>query len=573
MGRTSKRLFRGNTEKERNLIDKGKIYKAGIYARISSDQNPDKAVSIETQVKIAEKFVEEWNGCQRDKIQIIERYIDLGKTGSNFNRNGFERLMQAVRLGEINCVIVKDLSRFGRNYLEAGNYIERIFPFLEIRFIAVSDGFDTALEKNGSSQISAEIKNLVNDMYAKEFSKKAKIHLEQRRQEGSYVGGPPPYGYKTVWEDGLRKLAPDENTAVIVRHIFKKFVEEQCYLAVVNDLNKRRINPPSVYKREGEIYCPEDAVYKGWERSSVKLILESENYIGRLVQGKTRIIGRNEANRVKAPASQWVIKEYAHEPLVDVRLFREAGEIRDLLRQQTKSRNSLLKRSPLEENIFAKVLYCGVCGCRMTRTIYRKQRADGAGVKNVAFICRNSVSTKTEACPEVSRISKQKLEDILFVLFQREFSVHMGGQKKYVKKGKENLCQSRGRLQTKGKAAENAIARLREEESAEYIDYRTGYICQKEYESSKMQREDRLEELTRQMDSIMKEEKTLEERGTDYLKRVHWLAQWKREQELTKDFMETFIDRIYVYPGKKVEVIFLYTDEFQERTDVGCSRR
>ena len=207
MGRVSKRITAPAVADKRTRT----CYKAGIYARLSSDQDVKKNESVEVQVEIAKKFVEEFNGQKNGEvIDVVECYTDLGKTGSNFEREDFLRLLQDIRLGEINCVIVKDLSRFGRNYLEAGNYIEKIFPFLGVRFIAVADGFDTGKEGNENKQMASEIKNLVNDMYAKDFSKKAKLHLKQRREEGSYVGGPPPYGYRSEGSGKRRVLLPDE---------------------------------------------------------------------------------------------------------------------------------------------------------------------------------------------------------------------------------------------------------------------------------------------------------------------------------------------------------------------------
>ena len=172
MGRVSKRK---SASRQADAGCEGKRYKAGIYARLSSDQDLQKNESIEVQVEMARKFAEEFNRQKTGEvISIVECYTDLGKTGSNFEREGFLRLLQDIRLGEINCVIVKDFSRFGRNYLEAGNYIEKIFPFLGVRFIAVADGFDTGRDGNENKQMASEIKNLVNDMYAKDFSKKAK---------------------------------------------------------------------------------------------------------------------------------------------------------------------------------------------------------------------------------------------------------------------------------------------------------------------------------------------------------------------------------------------------------------
>ena len=244
MGRTSKRQSAGkgsDTPASAAKNQKSRQYKAGIYARLSADidkkvcRQTSKNESVEVQIEIAKKFIEEWNGKHTDKIEVVDCYIDLGKTGTNFNRGAFQRLMQDVRMGDINCVIVKDLSRFGRNYLEAGNYIEKIFPFLGVRFIAVADGFDTGAGGNETKQMVSEIKNLVNDMYAKDFSVKAKASLAQRRKEGSYVGGPAPYGYKAVWEGKVRRLIPDENTEEIVRYIFQKFIETESYTAVADD--------------------------------------------------------------------------------------------------------------------------------------------------------------------------------------------------------------------------------------------------------------------------------------------------------------------------------------------------
>lgn len=303
-----------------------KRYKAGIYARLSS--GTEKKDSIDVQIKISEKFVEEFNRKNRDAIDIAGHYCDLGKTGSNFNRDGFNRLMQDIRLGVIDCVIVKDLSRFGRNYLEAGNYIEKIFPFLGVRFIAVSDGYDTGEKGDDAGQTSiamaVEIKNLVNDMYAKDFSVKAKTGLMQRRKAGSYVGGPPPYGYTAVWEGKVRKLVPDENTAGIVEHIYKIFAEKGSCAKVSDDLNHRRINPPAVYAKTKEVYCPPDMEYKGWNRGAVERIVKSSTYAGQLVQGKSEVTARDEKERIHKSEEEWIVKENAHKALISMELYQKA---------------------------------------------------------------------------------------------------------------------------------------------------------------------------------------------------------------------------------------------------------
>ena len=428
MGRTSKRQSAGkgsDTPTSAAKNQKSRQYKAGIYARLSADINEKKNESVEVQIEIAKKFIEEWNGKHTDKIEVADCYIDLGKTGTNFNRDSFQRLMQDVRMGDINCVIVKDLSRFGRNYLEAGNYIEKIFPFLGVRFIAVADGFDTGAGGNETKQMVSEIKNLVNDMYAKDFSVKAKASLAQRRKEGSYVGGPAPYGYKAVWEGKVRRLIPDENTEEIVRYIFQKFIETESYTAVADDLNTRKINPPAVYHKTGEVYCPPDAAYKGWDKSGVERIIKSDTYAGKLVQGKTSITARDENNRIHKPEDDWVVKEEAHEPLITPEIMKEATEGRRKLREQTKSHAHPTEGCPIGENIFDKVLYCGVCGRKMTRHSYVKHYADGSRMRIDGYFCLNGGATKTDSCPSSNRIPQNVLTDILFSLLEKEFDTSL----------------------------------------------------------------------------------------------------------------------------------------------------
>lgn len=568
MGRTSKRQSAGkgsDTPASAAKNQKSRQYKAGIYARLSADIDEKKNESVEVQIEIARKFIEEWNGQHTDKIEVSDCYIDLGKTGTNFNRDAFQRLMQDVRMGDINCVIVKDLSRFGRNYLEAGNYIEKIFPFLGVRFIAVADGFDTGADGNETKQMVSEIKNLVNDMYANDFSVKAKASLAQRRKEGSYVGGPAPYGYQAVWEGKVRRLIPDENTAEIVRYIYKKFIETESYTAVTDDLNIRKINPPAVYHKTGEVYCLPDAVYKGWDKGSVERIIKSDTYSGRLVQGKTSITARDESNRIHKPENDWVVKEEAHEPLITPEIMKEAARVRRKLREQTKSHAHPTKGCPIGENVFDKVLYCGVCGRKMTRHSYVKHYADDSKNRMDGYFCMNGGATKTDNCPSSNRISKSALTDILFALFEKEFDVGLKKQRMYLDTARAIIRHKKQELEQSLHAVVCTKLRLAEEESGKYMAYRMGNLSQKDYVEYKMCKENRLQDLEKQEKNFREQEVSLERDGETYLKAVRALIKLKNEQVLTRELIESLIDKIYVYPGKRVEVLFTYSDALVER--------
>lgn len=573
MGRVSKRGGSAtNTDGKRiQSVPKGRRLHAGIYARLSADQGNKacrqvkKNESIEVQIEIAKKFVEEFNSREAEEvIDVVRCYTDLGKTGSNFEREGFQRLMQDIRLGEINCVIVKDLSRFGRNYLEAGNYIEKIFPFLGVRFIAVADGFDTGKEGNENRHMASEIKNLVNDMYAKDFSPKAKLHLKQRREEGSYVGGPAPYGYQAKWQEKRRILIPDENTESIVRLIYEKFVETESYAAVVDELNRRRVNPPSLYKKTKEVYhAAGDADYKGWDKSAVETILKSETYAGTLVQGKTGMTARDERNRIYKPEADWVVKKDAHEPIIDWELYRRAAAVCEKIRKRTASYKHPANGYPNEENIFDSVLYCGVCGKKMTRQSHIKQYANGEKARTNAYFCLNSAQTKTIVCPDSNRISKKELVDILLPLLRMEYAVFLN-KPKSMEYGRERIAQSIKEAERALRAAEGKIRRAHEEEGSIYMEYRSGKISQKEYVVFKIKQEDRLAIIREQQEEQQKEIKALEKLQEKYLSAVKALLKLKSGKELTKDMIEAFISKIYVYPGKRIEVLFAFTADCME---------
>lgn len=566
MGRTSKRIHAAGTGGAIQAWQQEKIYyKAGIYARLSVDQDLKKNESVENQILIAESYVADWNRRYQDRIEIVGRYTDLGKTGTNFERDAFKRLMQDVRLGDINCVIVKDLSRFGRNYLEAGNYIEKIFPFLGVRFIAVADGYDSGAAGDNTRQMASEIKNLINDMYARDFSKKTKLSLKQRREAGAYVGGPPPYGYEVYKEGQSRKLRPDGNTAEIVRVIYRKFVETESYQAVVDYLNVRRINPPAIYKKRKEIYCPLETAYEGWGIGAVERIVKSETYTGNLVQGRTSITGRKEENRIHKPEQEWIRKENTHEALIDSWLYKQAQEIRRRIQERTQTFAHPTKGCPIGENIFNNVLYCGVCGRKMIRNSYVQDYVDGRRERKEGYFCPDSIGTRTQYCPDSNRISQTELLDRLFCLFRTEFSIRMKKRKDYVEQGHAFIQKKERELERLQRQTQRKILALAEEEGEKYTAYRMGKLSQEEYVCCRLQWEEQQQELGKQNKRYEEERRRLRRDGETYLKAVRALIRLKSKEELDQELVEALIEKIQVYPGKRVEVVLTYSDILTER--------
>lgn len=253
MARTAKRYLNGRKLEYPRLS----VYKTAIYARLSVDHDDKKSESIETQVEMLKEFIrhQNENADRNSELVLYDVYTDLGKTGTNFERPGFERLMSDIRAGQINCIIVKDFSRFGRNYIETGDYLEKIFPFLKVRFISVCDHYDSFAKDADSQELSMNIKNLVNDAYAKDISAKCCASKRACQKNGSYVGGMAPYGYHSVNENGIRKLVIDPETAEIVRRIFEQYTDGMPINRIIDGLfeNTYYVDNLSIYDENMEI--------------------------------------------------------------------------------------------------------------------------------------------------------------------------------------------------------------------------------------------------------------------------------------------------------------------------------
>ena len=236
MARTSKRKVRLESQSLQENVSV-KTYMAGIYARLSVDNHDGKEISIETQIEMAKEYLK-----SHTEITLYDCYSDLGATGTNFQRSDFERLMQDVRDGLINCIIVKDFSRFGRNYIETGNFVEKIFPFLGVRFIAITDQYDSIKQADCNEALSMHLKNIANELYARDIAEKVTASKQAKMKQGEYLGSIPPYGFQIEKIDGKRTLVPEPVTSEIVREIFNRYASgEHLYLLQNGCMGKRFI--------------------------------------------------------------------------------------------------------------------------------------------------------------------------------------------------------------------------------------------------------------------------------------------------------------------------------------------
>jgi len=544
-------------------VTKGKInsksYNVGIYARLSADINDKKNESIVTQLDIAKKHIEHLESAGQ-QLELIDIYSDLGKTGTNFDRSEFNKMMQDIRMGVINCVIVKDLSRFGRNYLEAGNYIEKIFPFLGVRFIAVTDGIDTAKEDNEDKKITMNIKNLVNDMYAMDASIKAKTHIKQRREREVFIGGHTPYGYTDVLIGKDRKLAVHPETSEVIRLMFDLFIKEKNFSAVAKELTANRINTPECYWKTKEVLCEDGQEQKAWHSAVVRSYLVNETYIGTLIQCRT---SWDNGVTVHNDSSKWIRRENSHEAIVDIDIF---NEVQAIIAEKSSKRNDFNKLSgkiKQTKNIYEDVFYCGKCGRKIHRSVNLRENAAGIVNQNDGYFCPNSRANGLAEKCESNNISGTRLNEIFLAALKIESALYMKKPQKYLALNEELGSEKKKEVKELISKASHKLERLEAEESALYIKYREKEINIKEYTELKKQCKSDIEALNNEIDDMKQYFSSLDNLVSRRNKAIMNLMKLKNSSVLDKELIDLLVDKIYLYPGKRIEIVYSFGLEME----------
>ena len=345
-------------------------YQVGAYLRLSRDDERDgESLSIENQRSIVTDYI------TKKGWVLVDTYIDDGLTGTNFDRPQFQRMIDDVRNGRINCVVVKDLSRFGRNYIQIGEYTDYLFPTLGCRFIAINDGIDT-LEKENELM---PFKNLVNEWYSRDQSKKVKSAKVARARNGFFMGAYAPYGYIKN-EQRQPPLLIDEYAAPIVRRIFEMRATGMGYRTIATQLNDEKIIPPREYYYNSIGKPNPKKGLRSWSDVVVREILKNEAYIGNIVQMRKGTISYKNKTQVNRPEEEWVRAEGTHEPIVSLVLWETARKLGD--------RGTVGKSNKDGEiSLFSGLLKCGDCGRSMKFVRDSNTRKDGHRNNHHAYIC------------------------------------------------------------------------------------------------------------------------------------------------------------------------------------------
>ena len=525
------------------MEEKKQIYQAGIYLRLSKeDGDKGESNSVQTQREIIQSFLK-----HKDDIAVVSEKIDDGFSGVSFDRPAFQSLMEEIRAGRVNCVIVKDLSRFGRNYLEAGKYIEQIFPFLGVRFIAVNDNIDTAQESAYENHIIVPFKNLLNDVYSRDISTKVRSQLEVRRTNGDFVGAFPVYGYRRSAENKHR-LVIDEVAAKIVQEIFSLRFRGQNNQYIAHYLNGLGIPSPMAYKEGcGSKYTTSFQLNPQgkWSAVAIDRILKNKIYTGDLFQGKETTVSYKQKVRVIKPQKEWVKGKNTHEAIITKEDFDIVQRIMGNDTRTSPQKNGLYKLSGM--------LNCGACGNNMVRKCVK------AGGKSYPYyICSKNKENKAECTSH--RIREAMVEDAVTAFFQRTaLLLELKFQKQ------ECTFKGNQRRQT----SIDALIQLQQEELSRnqslleylYEDYHNHLFTKEEYLEMKQGYDEKCSDIEFALEALLEKKKVLSIDEAPCEKGKSGFYKKEAFSELDRGAVALFFEKVIVEDRNTIKILPRFRDE------------
>jgi len=532
-------------------------WRAGLYLRLSKEdgdkEDGDKfeSDSIGNQRLIIEDFL-----AENPDITIFDAYADDGYSGTNFERPSFIRLIEDVRAGKINCVIVKDLSRFGRNYVEAGQYLEIFFPIMQVRFISVIDDIDSHINPSSMNNISVPFKNVMNEEYCRDISQKVKSTFNLKRENGEYIGGFSPYGYKKH-PDNKNKLIVDAEAAEVVALIFRLFLEGNPVSCIGAKLNERGIVNPTTYKKlQGMNYRhPRRVGDELWSATTIRIILTNRMYIGDMVQGKREKVSHKVAKIRTVRADKWIIKEGTHEAIIDKTTFQS---VQDMLRRDTRIST---KQNAL--GLFAGFLKCADCG----RALGKKMPNKYIKGDYYYYTCRTYELMKKSACTRHT-VRSDRLEETVFAVVSKYIDTAADMDALIAK---INLSPAKN---AKSKGVQSALeAKEKEKAKAEsilfdlYPDFKDGLISREQYLSLKEKHEAEVERLKLAIMELRKTQEA-EKDGIDSTNAfLQNFLRFRHAKKLTREVLIALIDHIKIHEGGGIEISFKFQDAFLRATE------
>ena len=534
------------------IIDQ--TFKVAIYLRLSKEDDDlscssgakSESNSISNQRKLIYDFMK-----SHPELELYDEYKDDGKSGSNFDRAEFQRMMKDIEAGKVNCVVVKDQSRFGRDYIDVGKYKEKIFPKLGVRFITINEGYDS-LSATSSDDLAFTINSFVYDFYIRDISTKIRTNLTAKKQNGEYAGAFVAYGYVKDSDD-KSKLVVDPFAANVVRDIFRWKIEGLSPQNIAVRLNELGIPSPAEYKKlSGSNYKTsfQTSSKAVWSHVSVRRILKNEIYLGVMIQGKRTTPNYKTKTVVTKAESEWLRVEGTHEAIISVRDFEL---VQELLRDDTHCR-----AGDVTVPVYAGRIYCGDCGAAAVR-----KTVSYAGRRYVYYVCNANKHDKT-VCSRHS-IREDILGQVIYQTVRHQIDLLLDVDKAL--RQFENLSWEKHKLKQLDARIEIQEEVVRKNNTLRlgiYEDLRAGLLDRSEYESLKKELAERIDEATAAIEKLNKEKREILDGVSKQQSWIEQFRQYENVTELTRPMVIHLIERINIFEDSNIEIVFRHRNQIEE---------
>ena len=527
------------------------IYHAAAYVRLSVEGSD--LQKNQESITMQQYMLESYIAAQPDMI-LFDIYQDNGESGTTFNRPGFERLMMDVRKRIVDCIVVKDLSRFGRNYVETGYYLEKIFPYLGIRFIAVNDHYDTLQNKEHEMVVS--LKNLMNDFYAKDISQKIHSAFTTMRENGEYTCGPAPFGYKKALED-KHKLVIDPEMAPFVRDIFQWCLNGMGCAKIARTLNDLKVPCPAMNQyHQGYRKQKPTGTTAIWKGTSVRFLVTNPVYAGHMVQGKMKKKLYDGMPKTIIPRDEWILVKNTHEAIIDQNTFDQVQTIKE---KRHKASCAIRGKYETTENIWKGLLICADCGTKMIR----HKSVSPAGTPRYVFICRIYEENKNGQGCSIKSIGEPELNEC--VLYSLQVQMKLAVEIETLLE----MLQKQPEFKNKRKALTDAISKVQQKQkrniallSSLFEAWDDNLLTETEFLSTKMQYKKEMQDLNHQLTKLQEEEKNIDNLFSSQKKWISTLKKYSKENTFTRNMALEFVKQIKISGYNHMEIIWNFQDEF-----------
>ena len=549
------------------LQEEQSIYHTAGYIRLSiEDSGKTDGYSLENQEKLVRDFI-----ADQQDMRLYRLYIDNGATGTVFERPAFDEMMQDMKDGKINCIVVKDLSRLGRNYLEAGNYLEQIFPFFRVRFISITDGYDSNSPDVTDESLIIPLKNIINEGYAKDISQKITTSFEARKKQGQFMGKYPVYGYLKDPEN-KNHLIVNPETCGIVKRIFQMRDSGMALGAIASQLNEEGIPSPARYLWLKGLSKEERHKDSYWDRINVKRLLTNKMYLGMLVYGKERTSFAKGIKRQRVPESEWKYVPNAHEAIIDQELFDSVQRKLEGAKQDFLNMTGI-NEDYRPENLFRGRIHCSDCGGAMKMSKFVNTRKDGSIDRYAVYECCRRKKLYDLSCPQRS-IRKAVVDKTVEEAIRFHIRTFLDTEQVIAKlnrspKGRAAASDIQNHIREK----QRRISKIERLSTGIYEDYREGILNEEEYLAIRSQYGEEKEGLLKEVDALMlaETEHEADYHSTGSLADI--VRKYAEFPELNREIVEAFIADIRVHTDSHLTITFAFEDEFQRLMDMAEQRR